>query len=649
MRVTNNMIANQVVFNLGRSLASYLKTEMQMSTGRRINTPSDDPIGTQQDMRYRTELTEIAQYQENISSGLSQLTQYDTILGNMKDTVSQAYELAVSLSNDSYDANARASAASEAASLFDQLLGLANTQSESRYLFAGFRTGTKPFIGGANGVAYVGDMGRIKSEIEPSAWVNVNLVGSDVLMKSMSTLGEDADLDVGVSAATLLADLHLGDGVDLTSGATPGHFTVTDLNTGAAVDIDVSGATTLDDVVTTVNSTLLANGITNLTLGFGQQGNNLHWMSTQSGEITGVTKLSNLHNGTGIDLSEGRILIHTADNSIEVEVDLSGATTIDEVLQAINNTLDAHVDPAVHNVDAAINAGGTGIDIVDSNGVPLGLMISEVSESSTTAADLGILGDIDPTLNGTDLEPRPEFTIAEAAADQTTATDLGIVGNFYGEMDGQALKPLMTVNTSLALLNNGHGMNLGEIRISQGLDVVYLDLGNSTYNTVGDVINAFNSLGLEITASINDDGTGLQVESTATDKSLIIDEMNNGNTAHELGIFGSPDIFGSMLILEHALEDNDQEVIADVIGNLTNGIQALLNNRASVGSSVIRLETTQSRLSDLKFTYTELLSEVEDADLTELVTQLAMRETSYQSALIASSKIIQPSLLDFLD
>ena len=45
----------------------------------------------------------------------------------------------------------------------------------------------------------------------------------------------------------------------------------------------------------------------------------------------------------------------------------------------------------------------------------------------------------------------------------------------------------------------------------------------------------------------------------------------------------------------------------------------------------------------------ELLSEVEDADLTELVTQLAMQETSYQSALIASSKIIQPSLLDFLD
>ncbi len=649
MRVTNSMIANQVVYNLGRSLSSYLKTEMQMSTGRRINTPSDDPIGTQQDMRYRTELAEIAQYQENISSGLSQLTQYDSILGGMKDTVSEAYELAVSLSNDSYDANARASAASEAASLFDQLLGLANTQSESRYLFAGFRTGTKPFVAGANGVVYTGDAGRIKSEIEPSAWVNVNLVGSDVMMKSMSTLGEDADLSVGVDAATLLADMHLGDGVDLTSGATPGHFTVTDENTGTTVDIDVSAATTLDDVVTTVNTTLAANGITDLTLEYGQQGNNLRWVSTQSGEITGVTKLSNLHNGTGVDLSEGRIMIHTSDNSIAVEVDLSSATTIDEVIQAINDALDAHADPAVHDVDAVINAGGTGIDIVDSNGVPLGLMVSEISESSSTAADLGILGNIDPTLNGADLEPQTEYTIAEAASDQTTATDLGIIGNFYGDMDGEALRPVMALNTSLSLLNNGHGMDLGEIRISQGLDVAYLDLGNSTYNTIGDVINAFNSLGLEITASINDDGTGIQVESTSSDTSLIIDEINEGNTAHELGIFGSPDIFGSMLILEHALTDNDQEVIADIIGNLNTGIQSLLNSRASVGSSVIRLETTQSRLSDLEFTYMELLSEVEDADLTELVTQLAMQETSYQSALIASSKIIQPSLLDFLD
>jgi len=649
MRVTNNMIANQVVFNLGRSLESYLQTQMRMSTGRRINKPSDDPIGTQQDMRYRTELAEIAQYQENITSGLSQLTQYDSILGSMKDTISEAYELSVSLSNDSYDANARASAASEAASLFEQMLGLANTQSENRYLFAGFRTGTIPFIAGANGVAFVGDYGRIKSEIEPSAYVNTNLIGSEVLMSSMSTLGEDADLSVGVNAATLLADLHLGDGVDLTSGAIPGHFTVTDENSGTSVDIDISGATTLDDVVTTVNTTLAANGISDLTLEYGQSGNNLRWVSTPSGEISDVTKLSNLHDGNGVDLSEGKIVIHTADDSIQVEVDLSGAATIDDVIQAINNTLDAHPNPAVHNVDAAINAAGTGIDIVDGNGVPLGLVVSEGSESGTTASDLGILGDIDPTLNGTDLEPRTEYTIAEAAADQTTATDLGIIGNFYGNKDGETLQPVLTLNTSLSLLNNGNGMNLGEIRISQGMDTVYLDLGNTIYNTVGDIVNAFNSLGLEITASINEDGTGIQVESTSTDKSLIIDEINDGSTAHDLGIFGSPDIFGSMLILEDALMNNDQQVIADIIGNLNNGIQSLLNSRASVGSSVIRLETTQSRLSDLEFTYVELLSEVEDADLTELVTQLAMQETSYQSALIASSKIIQPSLLNFLD
>ena len=60
------------------------------------------------------------------------------------------------------------------------------------------------------------------------------------------------------------------------------------------------------------------------------------------------------------------------------------------------------------------------------------------------------------------------------------------------------------------------------------------------------------------------------------------------------------------------------------------------------------MESTQSRLSDMSYTYKSLLSEVEDADLTQLVTDLAMQETSYQAALIASSKIVQPTLLDFL-
>ncbi|UCD17111.1 MAG: flagellar hook-associated protein FlgL [Candidatus Zixiibacteriota bacterium] len=648
MRVTNNMISNQVVYNLGRSLDRFMHLQVQMSTGRRINTPSDDPIGTQQDLRYRTEIAGIAQYKENTNSGLSQLARYDSILGSMKDTLSQAYELAVSLANDTYDENSRSSAASEALSLFEQMLGLANTQNEARYIFSGYKISIKPFISGINGIEYAGDTGRIQAEIEAATRVGINLIGSEVLMGQMSVLGGEADLQAGISAATLLADLNLAGGVDLTSGTMPGHFTVTDNNTGTSIDIDVSAALTIDDVITAVNGALAAGGIDNLTLGYGLEGDNLRWDSSQNGLISGATKLSNLNDGAGVDRSTGKIRVHTVDETISFEIDITSAETIDDVIQAMNNTFSTHPDPAVNNVIAAINPTGTGIDIVDGNGIPLGLQISEASGDGSTAKDLGILGAIDPILNGEDLNPRTDFAVTEADPDQTTATDLGILGDFHGAMTGESLRPALTEATSLTLLNHGHGMTLGQIRISLGQDTVYLDLGNTAYSTVGDIIAAINSVGLDINASINDAQTGLQIVPTVTNKSLIVDEVQEGRTAHAMGIFGSPDIFGSMLILEQALRNNDQEVIAQIIGNLDDGMRELLNHRASVGSKVIRLETAQSRLNDLDYAYTKLLSEVEDADLTKLVTDLAMQEASYQAAMISSAKIIQPTLLHFL-
>jgi flagellar hook-associated protein 3 FlgL len=118
MRVTNNMITNQVGNNLEKSLNRFMKMQEMMSSGRRINTPSDDPIGTQKDLGYRKVLTEITQYKSNISSGLHILSTYDNILDNLKNLTSSAYETAVSLSNDTYDETAREGAANEVESRF---------------------------------------------------------------------------------------------------------------------------------------------------------------------------------------------------------------------------------------------------------------------------------------------------------------------------------------------------------------------------------------------------------------------------------------------------------------------------------------------------------------------------------------------------
>jgi flagellar hook-associated protein 3 len=619
-----------------------MRLQAMMSTGRRINQPSDDPIGTQKDLSYRKVLTEITQFKKNITNGLNLQATYDTTLGNLKDMVSSAYEVAVSLSNDTYDGTARQGAAEEVRSLFEQMVEGINSQVEGRYVFSGFRTKTEPFIVSSTGVNYYGDEGVIRLEMESSSKVDVNLIGSHLLFKQLFSLGESSDLKVGVDAGTLLADLYNGEGIDLS----PGTFVVDDNNFGISTTIDVSTAVTLGDVITQVNNQLTAAGITGLTLDYGLEGNNLRWVATETGLISNATLLSNLNSGNGIDLSNGHIRIHDLNDTINVNIDLSSAANIGDIISTINSTLTAN---GVNNVTASINAAGTGINITDTNGVSLGLMIDEGEINSSTASDLGLLGNINPVLNGSALDPRVDFSVSEIAAGETTAVDLGLKGDFHSNTSGTALAPRLLLTTQLSLLDNGAGFDLNEIKISQGNAVAYVDFGNSAYTTVADLINAINVCGLDINASINEDETGIQIDPTINTASLIIEEVGSGSTAHEFGIFGSSDLLGSMIVLEKALYNDDREVVSQLIKNLNYGMQDLLNYRAQVGAKVKRLETTDSRLGDLEYNFKNLLSEVEDADLTKLVTDLAAQENSYQAALIATSKVIQPSLLNFLD
>ncbi len=78
-------------------------------------------------------------------------------------------------------------------------------------------------------------------------------------------------------------------------------------------------------------------------------------------------------------------------------------------------------------------------------------------------------------------------------------------------------------------------------------------------------------------------------------------------------------------------------------------VAELLSSRAMMGSKIDRMDASLQRLEAADVEAAKLLSEVEDADITQLVTQLAKEQNLYQAALLAGSKALQPSLLDFLD
>jgi flagellar hook-associated protein 3 FlgL len=643
MRVTDSMITNRVIFNMQRSITRFYNLQTDMSSGRRINKPSDDPTGALRDLSYRTELSKISQYRNNVSQALNWTSTYDSVLNDMGNFVTTVKEIAVAMSNGTYDENAREASASEVRSIFDQMIQLGNSRLEDRYIFSGFKTKEKPLTVTTNGVVYNGDQGSMEFEVESSLRMAINLNGSDSFFKQLTAPGENTDLNLKLTGNTLLSDLNGGEGVDLTAGS----FTITDRNLNISVTVDLTAGpevTTVNELLARINSELAAAvpPITNLTAQLGQEGNNIVLQGTPNGLISADTDIDRLNDGNGVEMISGKILVSDGVGT-NVEIDMTGTRTVGDIINAFNTQLTA---AGVNNVTMGINAAGTGLVINDTNAVPLGLTVSDLSGVEHTAEQLGIGGYIGASLVGDDLNPETHFEITETTG--TTAADLGILGEFTRIRTGEDINPLLVPTAAIADLDNGNGLNGGQIVFWQGERRFTLDCGSASLTTIQDILDAINTSGLDVNASINDAGTGIQIVNNDPNRTLTIEDVGDGRAAKELGIFGASDVLGSMIVLINCLDNDDQEGTGMLLEALDNASQHLLKYRGVVGARSIRLETTDSRLVDMDLNFTKLLSEVEDADMTKLVADLATYENNYQASLIASSKIIQPTLLDFL-
>ncbi len=637
MRVTQQMMVNRVSRNLSGNISRLMSLQTELSSARRIGKPSDDPIGVTRDLSFRSQISDIEQYQRNISWAESTLGMVEQTLGSIAGFVHSAKEIAVALANDTYDSNARAAAAREVESIFERMLAATNTKIEDRYIFSGHRTRTAAFNASSTGVVYQGDEGRINVEIAAGSLLEANQIGSEVMITPVTVLGDGFDLDPGVTRNVFLANLNNGTGVDLGAPAN-GRFDIIDNNTGTTVTIDVSAETTIGDVIDKINADLAAGGIVDLQAEVSPVGNTLRLTPTANGTITDATALANLGNGAGVETVPGTFRVSDG-GAIDVTIDISGAVTVGDLRTAFNSQLAA---AGVAGVQMTINAGNTGLTITDAT--PLGLTIEDFS-SQHTAHNLGITGVVGSQLDGADLLPVPDYTVAETAGGNVAST-LGIEGSFHVTMDGTDLDPVLTLTTPVTELFNTLGADLGRIRIAQGDEVRSIDLSPAV--TIGDVLDILNNSGMAITASINDQATGIKVEPTVNDRTLMITSADDLGSAKRLGIYGSPDVFGATLLLVEALDTNDQESIGGMIDALEKAANRLLEQRASIGAKVVRLETTNSRLTELNLSVLRLLSEVEDADILKVTTDLASQENIYQAALNATARIIAPSLIDFM-
>lgn len=160
MRITNNMVGDRVISDLQSQYAQLANTQLSISTGRRVNNPSDDPTAASQERMRLSQLEGIQSAQKSVASTQSWLNQAESSVSGVTDVLARAKEIATTGANGSYSQADRNALANEVDQLITAAKESLNAKVGNAYIFSGTKSDTPPYST-ATGDAYQGDTGAV--------------------------------------------------------------------------------------------------------------------------------------------------------------------------------------------------------------------------------------------------------------------------------------------------------------------------------------------------------------------------------------------------------------------------------------------------------------------------------------------------------
>jgi flagellar hook-associated protein 3 FlgL len=182
-RVSENSSSAALKFSMGKAKKRMEDLQLKGSSLKRMNKPSDDPVGNIDLLTIRSREVDMNQYTRNASFAKTNLDFAETALEDLTEVLSKAKEIAVGQASDIYNPSVRHAVAREIHQLRMQALSIANRRLGTRFIFGGYNTNEKPFDKSGN---YSGDDGRVQIEVAKDFFVPINLTGDEIFFASDS-------------------------------------------------------------------------------------------------------------------------------------------------------------------------------------------------------------------------------------------------------------------------------------------------------------------------------------------------------------------------------------------------------------------------------------------------------------------------------
>lgn len=187
-RVSEGSTIHAVNYSIGKTKQKLEDLQLQGSNLKRVQKPSDDPIGNIEILSIRSKKIDGNQYKRNASVAKAQLSFTENAIEELSEILVKAKELAISQSSNIFDPAVRKSVAREVNQLHQQSISIGNRRLGNKYIFAGHKTLTKPF--NENG-DYLGDSAQTKIEVGKDVFVPITFDGSQVFYQKNGTEMKD--------------------------------------------------------------------------------------------------------------------------------------------------------------------------------------------------------------------------------------------------------------------------------------------------------------------------------------------------------------------------------------------------------------------------------------------------------------------------
>lgn len=398
MRVSEESLMRTLLADITRLQYTQVLTEKEISTGHRVNAPSDDPEVSRTVMSSQTTLLELLQYKTNLESAQNWLQASESSMQSMVDLVKRALVLAEQMANGTIQESQREGTSHEVANIVSQIINLANTTINANYIFGGTQTQVPPI----NALLVADSPGRLTndstsghdttasySEITPGDWRMVlgrDTAGNPIVINA-STLGTALGLnfnpanwttpppgDVATHNTNLggpgaLVSNRIGETLSFT-GSGPAQTLIT---TGMVSFSGVSGATTASvDLDTGAGPpfplTYTANGSTDAEMA------------------------ASLAEAINSDTTAGSNYYAWVENGSEVHVMATGGTTVNMTVNTApgSGTMVVDQDLTAEELAAMINEGvrAAGMVHLDDANLPLDTDTITVGDQTVTWAEV---------------------------------------------------------------------------------------------------------------------------------------------------------------------------------------------------------------------------------------------------------------------